>query len=115
MFLLIIFFNRKRIRNKWLFFSLALFFLLYFLIVSGSLYAGISAEMNLQKFDLDHNGFFTEEERTPAQKKAMRIFSNDTGRTFAPMTGLIFSGIISILVFVIGKLVSLLKIKKSDY
>jgi hypothetical protein len=52
----------------------------------------------LDQFDLNKDGWFGNEEITPAQEKAMENVSSDTARTFAPYTGIIFSGFYVLLV-----------------
>ena len=47
----------------------------------------------LEKFDLDGDGMFSGKELTPEMDKAMKRLTNDTGRTFAPITGAIISPI----------------------
>lgn len=48
-------------------------------------------EKQLYSFDLNGDGVFSGSEITPEQEEAMINFINDTGRTFAPITGAIFS------------------------
>lgn len=43
----------------------------------------------LAEFDLDGNGVFTSAEITPQIEQAMKDVTNDTGRTLAPISGLI--------------------------
>ncbi len=45
----------------------------------------------LDKFDLNGDGMFSGAELTPEMDKAMKRLTNDTGRTFAPITGAIIS------------------------
>ena len=48
-------------------------------------------EKQLYSFDLNGDGVFSGSEITPEQEEAMIKFIGDTGRTFAPITGVIFS------------------------
>ena len=48
-------------------------------------------EKELYSFDLNGDGYFSGSEITPEQEEAMIKFVGDTGRTFAPITGAIFS------------------------
>lgn len=48
-------------------------------------------EEQLYSFDLNGDGVFSGSEITPEQEEAMIKFIGDTGRTFAPITGVIFS------------------------
>jgi len=109
----LILFNRKRLfkRGKWKWFwiSITLFFGIYFLIVVAVSYLDISLKLNLQKFDLNKDGSFNGAERTPELKAALHKIAADNGRNFACITGLIFSGIISIFVFSIGKIIEYIR------
>lgn len=46
---------------------------------------------NLDSFDLNKDGFFSGNEITDAQEKALESVSSDTGLTFAPITGILYS------------------------
>ena len=48
-------------------------------------------EEQLYSFDLNGDGVFSGSEITPEQEEAMIKFIGDTGRTFVPITGVIFS------------------------
>ena len=61
-------------------------------VIAGSLlYVGavwlVDAELEhaLYKFDLDGDRSFSDSEMTPEAEEAMRRFTTDTGRTFAPI------------------------------
>jgi phosphoglycerol transferase MdoB-like AlkP superfamily enzyme len=115
----IIFFKRKRIfgigKWKWFWISLTVFFLFYLFIVGGATYSDIYAQWNLNKFDLNKDGFFSGNEITAEQSEAMRNLTSDTGRNFSFITGLIFSGIIAFFVFGIGKITEQIKKKKTTH
>ncbi|WP_117879350.1 hypothetical protein [Aureibaculum luteum] len=112
----IIFVKRKRIfgngKLKLFWISLTVFFLFYLLIVGGATYSNIYAQWNLNKFDLNKDGFFSGIEITLEQNEAMRNLTSDTGRNFSLITGLIFSGIIAFFVLVIGKIAKYIKREK---
>ena len=112
----VIILNRKKLysnkKQKWFWISITLFLVIYFLILAGSIYADISANLNLQKFDLDKDGSFSLEEQTVEQQKAMKESIADVGRNFAFITGLIFSGIISLFVFICGKSIEYFREKR---
>ena len=113
----IIFLKRKRlfgnVKQKWFWISLTIFFLFYLFIVGGATYSDIYAQWNLNKFDLNKDGFFSGNEITTEQEEAMRNLTNDTGRNFSFITGIVFSGIIAFFVFGIGKITELTKKKKT--
>ena len=67
------------------------FIFVYIFFVLGVYCYEIYLEYRLDSFDLNGDGFFTGEENTPEKEKYMSLVINDTGRTFAPFTGLIFS------------------------
>lgn len=104
-----LFANRKR---KWFWISVSIFFGIYLLIVGGSTFVDISAELALQKFDLNGDGFFSREEITPEQEEAMHKVISDTARNFSFVSGLIFSGIIAFFVFIFGRLIEYLNGKR---
>ncbi|MDO6814009.1 hypothetical protein [Tenacibaculum soleae] len=95
-----LFANRKW-KSFWI--STIIFFGIYLLIVGGATYADISSEMALRKFDLNGDGMFNGAEITPELKVALNKVSSDTGRNFSFITRLIFSGIITFFIFLIGK------------
>lgn len=103
----------KNEKWKWFWISFTIFFLFYLFIVGGATYSEIYAQWNLNKFDLNKDGFFSGNEITTEQRKALKNLTNDTGRTFSFITGLIFSGIIAFFVFIIGKIVQSIKKKNS--
>ena len=63
----------------------------------------------LDKFDLDGDGIFSGEELTPEMDKAMKRLTNDTGRTFAPITGAIISPIYNVFWFSIFALLTFIR------
>ncbi|WP_191858941.1 hypothetical protein [Hanstruepera ponticola] len=112
----IIFLKRKKLfaSGKWKCFwiSTAVFFGIYLLVVGGATYSDLNAQFTLNEFDLNKDGFFSGEEITSEQKEAMRKLTSDTGRNFSFITGFIFSGIIALFVFIGGKLIEYINVKK---
>jgi len=104
----IIILKRKKLfangKWKWFWISTTIFFAIYLLIVGGATYSDISLELALRKFDLNRDGMFNGAEITPELKVALNKVSSDTGRNFSFITGLIFSGIITFFLFIIGKI-----------
>ena len=113
----IIFYKRNRLfkkgKWKWFWISLTIFFTIYLFIVGGATYSDISSELDLQKFDLNGDGFFSGNEITPELKDVMNIVISDTGRNFSFITGIIFSGIIAFFIFIIGKMTEYIKKEKN--
>ena len=114
--LIIFFYKRKKLfkneKWKWFWVSLTVFFFLYLFIVAGATYSDIYAQWNLNKFDLNKDGFFSGKEITPEQKKAMKNLTSDTGRNLSFISGLIVSGIIALFTLIIGKVIEYLKLSK---
>lgn len=69
----------------------------YILIIAYVILYDIHLQYNLNSFDIDKNGFFSGSEITIEQKKAMQKLSSDTGRNFSFITGLFYSGILSLI------------------
>ena len=84
--------------------SLIVFSAIYGLIFCGAAYASINAQLTLHAFDLNGDGLFSEFEQTVEQRQAMKNVTNDVGRNFAVITGLIIASIIASAVFILGKL-----------
>ncbi|MCL7763665.1 hypothetical protein MPF19_09590 [Polaribacter sp. Z014] len=102
----ILFYKRKKLfindKNKVFWISVILFFCIYLLIVGNATYTHYSTNILLQSFDLNKDGNFNTAEITPEFNIAMRNVISDTGRNFSFITGLLFSGIITSFVYVIG-------------
>ena len=113
----IIFLKRKNLfangNWKWFWISTTLFFGIYLLIVGGATYSDITSELALQKFDFNGDGFINGEEITSEQKEAMQKVISDTGRNFSFITGVIFSGIIALFVFIGGKIIEYINVKRT--
>lgn len=71
------------------------------------MYAGLTEiyyDIQLDKHDLDGDGFFSEVEQTPEQIAVMGHVVNDTARNFAPIFGLVVAFLNSVVVgaFMLG-------------
>lgn len=78
---------------QWFKFSIASVVVCYFCVLFSVWSIDWHYKYELDKFDLDGDGTFSGEELTPEMDKAMKNLTNDTGRTFAPITGAIISPI----------------------
>jgi len=85
------------------------FISVYIFFVLGVYCYEIYLEYRLDSFDLNGDGFFTGEENTPEKEKYMSLVTNDTGRTFAPFTGLVYSFLYAALFLCALKLYSFIK------
>jgi hypothetical protein len=59
-------------------------------------------QWDLNRYDLDKDGFFGGQEVTREQQAAMQRLINDVGRNFLIFTGLIFSFVISVAIYFAG-------------
>lgn len=87
--------------------------LVYLLILGSVTFIEFKLDAELAAFDLNGDGVFSGSEIIPEQEHAMHQVIADTGRTFAPITGAVFSIFYFLgmwLLFVIVKL--LIKMKK---
>jgi hypothetical protein len=102
-----ILFYRKKLfsKNKLLWTSVTIFLVLYIFIVGQAVYEDIYFQWDLNRYDLDKDGFFGGQEITKDQERAMQKLTNDTGRNFSFITALLFSGFISTIVYVVGSLI----------
>ena len=110
--LLIIILIRRKVlfdKRKWLWTSATVFLCTYLFILVTTLYLSKHYQLELQKFDLDGNGSFSIDERTPEQQRAMRKVIGDTARNFSFITGLILAFIIASLTFIFGKVYELIR------
>jgi len=80
--------------------------LVYITIISIVVYTNYELDTELDAFDLNGDGFFSDDEITPEQKIAMDRVVNDTGRNFAPITGAIFSFIYFLCIWTIRSIAS---------
>jgi len=75
------------------------FIVLYILILYGVWFIDKYLEFKLNQFDLNGDSVFSPDEQTPEQIKAMQAYINDTGVSFAPITGAIYSFIATLILF----------------
>lgn len=105
--LLTILIQRKKLftdrKRKVFWISVTVFLILYLFIVGSATYDDIYYQWDLNRYDLDKDGFFGGKEITQEQIAAQFRLTNDIGRNFSFIAGLIFSAGISIAVFIIGQ------------
>jgi len=89
-------------RNKTIWVSILLFLLIYTFIVGNAMFDDIYCQWDLNKYDLNMDGVFSENEINTEQHAAYERFINDLGRNFSVFSGLLFSGIISLFIFIVG-------------
>ena len=75
------------------------FFVGYIFLLFGIYLYEIYLEYRLLSFDSNQDGIFSDEESTLEQGRYMSLLINDTARRFAPIVGVIFSLIQSILFY----------------
>ncbi len=92
-----LFYSSKK--NLW--FSITLFLIIYLILVGGAMFQDVYCQWNLSKFDLNNDGFFSHPENTEEKEEAMNKVIRDTGRNFSVITGLIISGVISFIVYLV--------------
>jgi len=87
-----------------------IFLIVYLIIVATATYNDIYYQWDLNKYDLDKDGFFGGQEITKEQGEAMQRLTNDVGRNFSFITGFVVAGFTSTIVYFVGRL--LLNLKK---
>lgn len=80
------------------------FLFVYISVVGVATYNAIYYQWDLNRYDLDNDGFFGGQEITKDQETAMQRLTNDVGRNFSFITGLLFAGFISTIVYVVGRI-----------
>jgi len=93
-------FSRSKKKTVWV--SILFFLMIYTIIVGSATFEDIYCQWDLNKYDLNMDGFFSGNEINTNQQAAYDRLINDLGRNFTVFTGLIFSGVISLFVFIIG-------------
>lgn len=101
--------NRGRINVITAFFTAAV---LYVSILAMVKYIDVKLDRELEAFDLNGDGNFSEDERTAEQQRAEKAVIQDTARNFAPITGAVLSalyfpcaiGLLFLLDDIIGKI-----------
>ncbi|CAM4253802.1 hypothetical protein ZONE111905_11020 [Zobellia nedashkovskayae] len=98
--------NRKKYTKyslKWtLWLSALIFCSIYFVYTAIAYGMDTYYKMDYSSFDLNNNGNMELSEWTDEAKIAMEKVTGDTARTFAPIIGLIFSTVVSIIVLISG-------------
>ena len=91
----------KNRHHKWGWSCAILFFIIYGLIVGYSTIEDINRQVESNKYDLNKDGIFTENEITKDQEYAYFKLTNDTGLNLSPITGLFFSLIVTAPIFLV--------------
>jgi len=92
-------FSRSKKKSVWV--SIFFFLIIYTIIVGSATFEDIYCQWDLNKYDLNMNRVFSGNEINTNQQAALERLINDLGRNFTVFTGLIFSGVISLFVFII--------------
>ena len=104
----------KNSKNKSIWIGIITFLVIYMIILGFAMYDDLYCQWDSNKYDLNMNGIFENSEINSDQQAAYQRLINDTGRNFAVFTGLIFSGIISLFVILIGLGIEKYKRLKSE-
>lgn len=93
--------------------------ILLYVVVNFLIFLKIEYDRNeLNKYDLNNNGFFEKQETTSEQIAAFKKFSKDTGSSLAPLTlipvSIIFGAIFFIFYIFYQKVKKNLTLKKID-
>ena len=80
--------------------------LTYIIIVASASYLNLKYQSELDAFDLNKDGLFSGNEIIEEQHKAMRKVISDTGRNFAPFTGILISMIYYIILLLTLSLIN---------
>ena len=105
--LIFLFLKRNNLRRKYpaLYKSALIFLFSYALIVCNALGHDIYYQWDLNRYDLNQDGLFgSPTETTLEQERAMERLINDVGRNFSPISGLIFSTILSLSFYVMMRI-----------
>lgn len=104
--LILLVMSRSIVKRKGgLFFvSILAFVLAYLYIVGSALFEDMYCQWDVNKYDLNRNGIFESNEIDPYQEAAMRRLMDDTGRNFSVVSGLIFSFLVSLMIYGIGRM-----------
>jgi hypothetical protein len=96
--------SRKKLftKDRLLWISILCFCFIYLFFVGSSAYADIYYQLDLNKYDLDKNGFFSSSESTTEQKNAMQKLSSDLGRNLSVFIGFIFAIILASFIYIFG-------------
>ena len=98
--LIIVFYKRTfKSKRKSLWIGLSVFLVFYTLIVGSAALTDIKYQKQLDTYDLNQDGLFSENEITPEQEAAMFRLTSDVGRNFSILTGALFSGILGLIAY----------------
>lgn len=92
----------KNNKRKWFWISIIAFFLIYSIVVGSAIYDDLYYQWDLNRFDLNKDGFFGGSEITADQEAAMERLINDVGRNLSFLSGAIFSIVISTAIYFFG-------------
>ena len=81
--------RRRAKAREWLLWAVIIAAVCYVLLMLSVQITEIHLESKLNRYDLDGDGGFSGAEITPEMERAMEDVTNDTGRSLAPITGLI--------------------------
>ena len=87
--------RRRAKAEEWLLWAVIVSAACYGLLMLSVQTTEIHLERQLNRYDLNGDGEFSGAEITPEMERAMDDFTHDTGRSFAPFTGLIVCPIYS--------------------
>ncbi|MDQ8205793.1 hypothetical protein [Pelagicoccus sp. SDUM812003] len=87
--------NKEPKKRRWLLSLLATSLFGYLILLFNSTLVDDSLREKILEFDLDQNGTFSEEEKTPEFKEMAERLTSDTARRLAPITGIILYPIYS--------------------
>lgn len=107
---LIVFIAKKLFQKRPLFWAcITVFLILYLVIVGRATFDSMYFQWDLNRYDLNNDGFFTRNEITNMQCLATKKVASDTGRNLSFITGFVFSGIVATFMYLLGKLAVLLR------
>jgi hypothetical protein len=87
-------FENRKGKANWI--ALVIFLTIYGLVVGGATYDDIKYQKEINRFDLNGDGFFSGKEITAEQEEAMGNLTHDTGRNISVFTGLIFAALVAL-------------------
>lgn len=104
--LAVILVGRKRLfgrqRGRWFWTSVVVFLSVYLLIVGSATVEDVYAQWDLNRYDLNRDGFFGGAELTKQQADAMARLVNDLGRNLSVFTGLLFALVVSVAFYIVA-------------
>ncbi|MCJ8167551.1 hypothetical protein MKJ04_22100 [Pontibacter sp. E15-1] len=105
----VIFRNRKKLfissKKKPLWVTVTVLLILYSFIVGGATYDHIYVQWNLNRYDLDGDGFFAGDEITKEQEAAMIRLTSDVGRNYSAFIGLIIMAVLAQPIYILVRLI----------